>query len=209
MSSWSVRSITAARAQTGKAAARSSTPANTSNRSPSRVSPAQDNRFLQLYYCLQCPEEQGLEPVVLPLCTAIMSSSVNPRGTAYTDRRNGTACAKPRLPSSRATARERPSSSGDIEPDDSASNAPQRPNPSYRANGYSRNTTERQTSRVQSQLTTRESLHVRTKSPVKKYAVNGDDVDTRRPRSEEYGRLSSPVPATIPIPQTEKTNLRK
>ncbi|KAI4259938.1 MAG: hypothetical protein L6R42_004309, partial [Xanthoria sp. 1 TBL-2021] len=136
-----------------------------------------------------------------------MSSSVNPRGTAYTDRRNGTAGAKPRLPSSRATARERPSSSGDIEPDDSASNAPQRPNPSYRANGYSRNTTERQTSRVQSQLTTRESLHVRTKSPVKKYAVNGDDVDTRRPRSEEYGLLSSPVPATIPIPKTEKTNL--
>ncbi|KAI4264949.1 MAG: hypothetical protein L6R38_009747 [Xanthoria sp. 2 TBL-2021] len=136
-----------------------------------------------------------------------MSSSVNPRSTAYNDRRNGTAGAKPRLPSSRATAREKPSFSGDIVPDDSASNAPQRPNHSYRTNGYSRNTTERQISRVQSQLMTRESLHVRTKSPVKKYAVNGDDVDTRRPRSEEHGRLSSPVPATIPIPKTAKTNL--
>ncbi|KAL8653208.1 MAG: hypothetical protein Q9226_003939, partial [Calogaya cf. arnoldii] len=137
-----------------------------------------------------------------------MSSSVNPRNTAYSDRRNnGTTGAKPRLPSSRATAKERPSSSGDIVPDDSASNAPQRPNPSYRTNGYSRNATERQTSRVQSQLTTRESLHVRTKSPVKKYTVNGDHVDTRPPRSEEYGRLSSPVPTTIPLPNAVKSGL--
>ncbi|KAL8999912.1 MAG: hypothetical protein Q9169_001318 [Polycauliona sp. 2 TL-2023] len=136
-----------------------------------------------------------------------MSSSVNPRNTAFNDRRNGTAGAKPRLPSSRATARERPTSLGDIGPDDSASNAPYLPNPSYKTNGYSRNTSERQTGRIQSQLTTRESLHVRAKSPVKNYAVNGDHLDTRRPRSEEYGRLSSPSPIPAPIPKTEKTNI--
>ncbi|KAI4100842.1 MAG: hypothetical protein LQ339_005345 [Xanthoria mediterranea] len=138
-----------------------------------------------------------------------MASSVNPRSAAYNDRRNGAASAKPRLPSSRTTPKERPISSGDIVPEDSASNAPQRPNPSSRTNGYSRNTTERQTTRIQSQLTTRESLHVRTKSPLKKYAVNGDNADTLRPRSEEYGRLSSPVPATTAVPETEKRNLQR
>lgn len=138
-----------------------------------------------------------------------MASSVNPRSAAYNDRRNGTAGTKPRLPSSRTTAKERPISSGDIVPEDSASNAPQRPNPSYRTNGYSRNTTERQTTRIQSQLTTRESLHVRSKSLLKKYAVNGDNADILRPRLEEYGRLSSPVPAATAVPETEKSNLRE
>ncbi|KAL8841844.1 MAG: hypothetical protein Q9176_003031 [Flavoplaca citrina] len=136
-----------------------------------------------------------------------MSSSANPRNNAYNDRRNGTAGTKPRLPSSRATAKERPGSSGDVVPDDSASNAPYRPNPSYKTDGYSRNTTERQTSRIKSQLTTRETLQVRTTSPGKKYAVNGDHLGIRRPRSEDSGRLSSPVTTTAPPPRAEKSRL--
>ncbi|KAL8769752.1 MAG: hypothetical protein Q9209_004368 [Squamulea sp. 1 TL-2023] len=137
-----------------------------------------------------------------------MSSSVNPRSTAYNDRRAATTSgAKPRLPFTRATARERPISSGDIVPNDSASNAPERPNVAQKLNGYSRNTAERQTSRIQSHTTTRESLHVRRRSPVKDYAVNGDDIKTRRPESREYSRLSSPVPAAAPVQRKEKINL--
>ncbi|KAL8735199.1 MAG: hypothetical protein Q9166_001075 [cf. Caloplaca sp. 2 TL-2023] len=137
-----------------------------------------------------------------------MSSSVNPRSTAYNDRRTPTTSgAKPRVPSSRVAVKERPTSSGDIVPDDSASNAPQRSTAPHKVNGYSRNATERQTERVQSQVTTRERLQLRTKSPVKSYPVDGNGIDAPRPRSRDYGRLSSPVPATAPIPRREKATL--
>ncbi|KAL8918565.1 MAG: hypothetical protein Q9208_007277 [Pyrenodesmia sp. 3 TL-2023] len=130
-----------------------------------------------------------------------MSTSGNPRSVAHNDRRAATTSgAKPRVPSSRAAARERPTSSGEIQPEDSASNAPQEPNTSHRVNGYSRNTTERQTARVQSHVTTRETLQVRTKSPVKSFPLNGDAADDRRPRSRDLDRMSSPPVATAPAP---------
>ncbi|KAI4245946.1 MAG: hypothetical protein L6R40_002162, partial [Gallowayella cf. fulva] len=137
-----------------------------------------------------------------------MASSANPRSTAYNDRRTAaTSGAKPRVPSSRAAAKERPTSSGDIIPEDSASNAPHRPAASYRVNGYSRNTAERQTERIQSQVTTRERLQMRTKSPGKIYAVDGNDSDVRRPRSQEHAPPSSPVTTTAPPPRKEKDKL--
>ncbi|KAL8816197.1 MAG: hypothetical protein Q9223_004757 [Gallowayella weberi] len=139
-----------------------------------------------------------------------MSFSTNPRSTAYNDRRTAaTSGAKPRVPSSRAAAKERPTSSGDIVPEDSASNAPQRSNPSHRVNGYSRNTTERQTERLQSQVTTRERLQVRTKSPVKSYTVHGNGTDSRPSGSREAGQTSSPVAAIAAIPRKDKVPLRK
>ncbi|KAL8803692.1 MAG: hypothetical protein Q9182_003024 [Xanthomendoza sp. 2 TL-2023] len=134
-----------------------------------------------------------------------MSSSTNPRGTAYNDRRTAaTTGAKPRVPSSRAAAKERPTSSGDIVPEDSASNAPQR---SQRINGYSRHTTERQTERLQAQVTTRERLQVRTKSPIKSYTVHGNGTDPRPSGSQEAGQTSSPVAAIASIPRKEKVAL--
>ncbi|KAL8698129.1 MAG: hypothetical protein Q9201_006737 [Fulgogasparrea decipioides] len=137
-----------------------------------------------------------------------MSASTNPRSTIYNDRRTtATAGAKPRVPSIRAARQERPSSAGDILPDDSASNAPQKPSTSSRFNGYSRNTSQRQTERLRSQVTTRESLQVRTKSPVKSYAVDGNGVDIRQPRLPDYNRMSSPTPATISVSRKEEVTL--
>ncbi|KAL8676159.1 MAG: hypothetical protein Q9186_007290, partial [Xanthomendoza sp. 1 TL-2023] len=137
-----------------------------------------------------------------------MSSTANPGSTAYNDRRTAaTSGAKPRVPSSRAAAKERPISSGDIVPEDSASNAPQRSTTSHRVNGYSRNTTERQTARLQSQVTTRERLQVWTKSPIKSYAVDGNGADAQRSGLQERGQTSSPVAAIAPIPNKEKVAL--
>lgn len=134
-----------------------------------------------------------------------MSTAANPRSAAHNDRRNATTSgAKPRVPSSRTTTRERPTSSGELLPDDSASNAPQRSNTSHRANGYSRNTSERQTTRIHSQITTRESLQVRTKSPMKSYAVDGNNIDTGRPNSQGFDRRSSPAAALTAASQPRK-----
>ncbi|KAL9003124.1 MAG: hypothetical protein Q9188_003988 [Gyalolechia gomerana] len=136
-----------------------------------------------------------------------MSTSANPRSAAHNDRRGTTTSgAKPRVPSSRAAGKERPTASGELLPDDSASNAPQRSNTSHRVNGYSRNTTERQSARIRSQVTTRESLQVRTKSPVKSYAADTSDVDNGRPRSRDFDRRSSPMaaPTAAPQPRREK-----
>ncbi|KAL8719289.1 MAG: hypothetical protein Q9225_003691 [Loekoesia sp. 1 TL-2023] len=134
-----------------------------------------------------------------------MSTSANLRSAAYNDRRTtATSGAKPRVPSSRAAGKEKATSSGEVLPDDSASNAPQRSNAPHRVNRYSRNTTERQTARIRSQVTTRESLQVRTKSPVKSYAVDGNDEDTERPRSRDFDRRSSPAAAATIAPQPRK-----
>ncbi|KAL8829208.1 MAG: hypothetical protein Q9170_006277, partial [Blastenia crenularia] len=139
-----------------------------------------------------------------------MSTSANPRGTTYNDRRNAaTSGAKPRVASSRPATRERPISSGEVQPDDSASNAPQKPNAAHRVNGYSRNTIERQTARIRSQVTTKESLQVRKKSPVKGYALDGNGIDNGRPVSRELDRRSSLVGAqtTAAVPKKGKVNL--
>ncbi|KAL8931445.1 MAG: hypothetical protein Q9211_006957, partial [Gyalolechia sp. 1 TL-2023] len=136
-----------------------------------------------------------------------MSTSANPRSAAPSDRRGtATSGAKPRVSSSRAAGKERPSSSGELLPDDSASNAPQTSHTTHRVNGHSRNTTERQTARIHSKVTTRESLQVRTKSPVKSYAVHGNDIDTRQPKSRDFDWGSSAVaaPTASPRPSKEK-----
>ncbi|KAL8969485.1 MAG: hypothetical protein Q9183_001971 [Haloplaca sp. 2 TL-2023] len=141
-----------------------------------------------------------------------MSTATNPRNTAYNDRRTATTTgAKPRLASYRTAAKERPSSSGDIGPDDSASNAPRRTNASIRTNGSVRSVAEKQTERVRSQITSRESLQVRTKSPVKSsvksFPVNGSGEDVRPSRASNYHRTSSPAAATAPVPPKEKVAL--
>ncbi|KAL8709328.1 MAG: hypothetical protein Q9220_005921 [cf. Caloplaca sp. 1 TL-2023] len=134
-----------------------------------------------------------------------MSTSGNPRNTAYNDRRTTTTTgAKLRFPSSRAAARERPTSSGEILPEDSASNAPTKADPPPRVNGYSRHTSERQTGRIHTQVTTKESLQVRTKSPVKRYGVDGDHTDTRRPISRESADFDSPAVAAAAARKKEK-----
>ncbi|KAL8950465.1 MAG: hypothetical protein Q9222_003505 [Ikaeria aurantiellina] len=135
-----------------------------------------------------------------------MSTSVNPRSTAYNDRRTTTTIgAKPRLPSSRAAARERPTSSGEILPEDSASNAPTKTDAPPRVNGYSRHTSERQTGRIHTQVTTRESLQVRTKSPVKSYGVSSNHTITRRPVSQEDDDLDGPATTTATTRKKEKS----
>ena len=143
-----------------------------------------------------------------------MSTSTNTRNTAYNDRRTATTSgAKPRLASHRTAAKDRSSSSGDIGPDDSASKAPRRADASIRTNGSARSAAERQTERVRSQITSRESLQVRTKSPVKSsvksFPVNGSGEDIRPSRASDYHRTSSPAAATAPVPPKEKVALRK
>ena len=128
-----------------------------------------------------------------------MSNSANPRSAPNHDRRtSATASAKPRVPSSRTGTRGRPGSSGEVQPDDSASNAPHRRNPSgaERANGSTWTTTERQTARVN--VTTRENVQLRKWSPVKGSAVNdkgGWHSEARKPQ-----RLGSPTSEALPSP---------
>lgn len=104
-----------------------------------------------------------------------MSSSTNIRNAADNSRRPSTASgANARAPPSRVAARERPFPSGEVIPEDSASNAPPRRSASdaTKVNGGSKTVNERQTSRVQ--LATRENVHVRTRSPVRRSAGDGN-----------------------------------
>ena len=72
-----------------------------------------------------------------------------------------------RVQNSRSGANERPLSSGELIPEDSASNAPTRRSNSgsYRPNGYSKTIFESQKERIQQ--TTREKIQMKTKSPTK------------------------------------------
>ena len=80
--------------------------------------------------------------------------------------------ARSRVPSFRASGKEHPLPSGEIIPEDSASNAPSRKPSSgaYKANGttteYASNSKERV--QVKTKNYTREKVQVRTRSPVKK-----------------------------------------
>ncbi|KAL2046994.1 hypothetical protein N7G274_001012 [Stereocaulon virgatum] len=97
-----------------------------------------------------------------------MSTSTNARNAADNSRRpSATSGAKSRVPSSRLAAKERPLSSGEVIPEDSASNPPHRRNASgtSKVNGGGGRFSERQTARVH--LATRDNLQVRTRSPVK------------------------------------------
>ncbi|KAI4131551.1 MAG: hypothetical protein LQ338_001185 [Usnochroma carphineum] len=54
------------------------------------------------------------------------------------------------------------------------------------------------------EVTTRESLQVRTKSPVKSYAVDGASIDAPRPNSRDIGRLSTPTALAAPPPPSRR-----
>ena len=97
-----------------------------------------------------------------------MSASASNRHAADTSRRPSTTSgAKLRGPSSRVATKERPLSSGEVIPEDSASNAAPRKSASeaHKVNGRSRTASERQTGRAQ--LATRDNFQIRTRSPVK------------------------------------------
>lgn len=107
-----------------------------------------------------------------------------------------------RVPSSRMGARERPLSSGEVIPEDSASNAPSRRtlSTSHKNNAFSAKIQmERHVGRVQQ--TTREKLQVRTRSPVKpsQSARRGSgDVEAVDQLSSRQATKSSPRQAGAP-----------
>ena len=144
--------------------------------------------------------------------TAEMSSSANPRSVAYNERRpTASNSAKPRVTSSQQEERQKPGSSGEVFPDDSASNAPHKKNASgsQRINSYSRNTSERQTEKVQSQVTTRETVQIRTRSPVKSSGIGGIGMDGRSSKARDLSRMGSPSIITNAVPKKARGNRRK
>jgi len=137
-----------------------------------------------------------------------MSTSANARNAAETSRRPSTSTgAKIRPPSSRVAAIERPFSSGEVIPEDSASNAPHRRSASgtSKINGSSRSFGGRQTERIH--LTTRDSFQVRTRSPVK--APAGDGVEERSPTDIPSKQGSRAAERPAPAPRKEKKVLRE
>ena len=120
-----------------------------------------------------------------------MSTTANARNTAESSRRpSATSAPQSKAPSSRLGARERPLSSAEVIPEDSASNGPHRKGASgaQKVNGSTTTYGERRTARVH--LASRENLQVRTKSPVK--VPLGDGVEDRgskeRVSSRQGGR---------------------
>ncbi len=132
-----------------------------------------------------------------------MSGSANPRSAPNNDRRtSATTSAKPRVPSSRTGTKGRPGSAGEVQPDDSASNAPHRRKPSgpERAHGSTRTTTERRTERVTD--TTRENVRIRIRSPVK--AAAGEDRGSWTSEFRKSPRPSSPISKSLPSPKKKE-----
>ena len=123
-----------------------------------------------------------------------MSSSTNARSAAYKDRRTAaTSGAKPRLPTSRAGAKEGPDPSGELVPEDSASNAPRRKvsTGTSRIDSWGRRTTETETQKIRSQTTTRERLQARKTNPVDgHHAVYQNTVKERASPAREIDRTS-------------------
>ncbi|KAL8639342.1 MAG: hypothetical protein Q9228_003621, partial [Teloschistes exilis] len=107
-------------------------------------------------------------------------------------------------PSNRTAGSQVPSSSSGISPGDSSSNAPDQPIASQKINGSSRNTTERRTESVRSQVTTRERLHMRQGSPVKITALDGHGSDGQHSRLLDHRRRSSPSSASAAPSRKEK-----
>ncbi|KAL9098405.1 MAG: hypothetical protein Q9163_005928 [Psora crenata] len=133
-----------------------------------------------------------------------MSNAGNARSPAQHDRIPSVSFSR-RGPSSRATTRERPSSSSELIPDDSASNAPPRRATSgaSKANGVSKSYTERQTGKVQ--VTTRENVQIRIRSPLKSsFGDGGED--------GSLGNVSKPdghaAPKNLPSARRDKKPLR-
>lgn len=106
-----------------------------------------------------------------------MSSSTNTRNAAENSRRPSTTSgANARAPPSRVAAKERPFPSGEVIPEDSASNAPPRRSASdaSKVNGGARTVNERQAGRAQLTTRERENLQVRKRSPVRRSAGDGN-----------------------------------
>ena len=119
-----------------------------------------------------------------------MSTTANARNTAENSRRpSATSGARSKAPSSRLGTRERPLSSAEVIPEDSASNGPHRRSASgaHKINGSTTTFGEKQTGRVH--LATRENLQVRTRSPVK--VPVGDGVQNRGSKEKVTTRQSS------------------
>ena len=137
-----------------------------------------------------------------------MSTTANARNTAENNGRpSATSGAHPRAPSSRLGAKDRPLSSTEVIPDDSASNGPHRrkASGSQKLNGSTAKSGERQTGRVH--LATRENLHVRTRSPVK--VPVGDGVETRGSKERVLPRQGGrTVGGQAQSPRKEKKGLR-
>ena len=119
-----------------------------------------------------------------------MSTTASARNMAADSKQPSSASGtKSRVPSSRLGARERPLSSQEVIPEDSASNGPYKKSASgaRKTNGSTTILGERQTGRVH--LATRENLQVRTKSPVK-VAVS-DGIEDRGSKERVTTRLSN------------------
>ena len=138
-----------------------------------------------------------------------MSAFVSSGNVSENNRRPSTTSgAKPRAPSTRGAPKDRPFSSGEVIPEDSASNAPPRRSVSdaQKVNGRIKTGSERQTARVH--LATRDNLQVRTRSPVK--VLSGDDAEERSPREKIPVRPRGlPGQGPAPVLKKERKNLRE
>lgn len=138
-----------------------------------------------------------------------MSTSANTRSPAENSRRPSTTTgAKSRAPSSRVAGRERPFSSSEVIPEDSASNGPQRRSASgtSKSNGGSvRTFGGRQTERIH--LATRDNLQVRTRSPVK--ATKENDMEERGSAEKPSRQGSRAAERPAPVLKKEKKALRE
>ena len=117
-----------------------------------------------------------------------MSSIGNARSAAYNDRRTAaTSGAKPRAPSARADAKERPDSRGELFPQDSASNAGsgsrRAPPGAHKASGAIGATRERRTEKTH--ITTKDTLQVQIRSPEKRPKGSSDEGRQRLPKENE------------------------
>ena len=128
-----------------------------------------------------------------------MSTSSNARISADHSRRPSTTTSGPksRVPSSRVGTKERRLSSGEVIPEDSASNPRHRRSASgtSKVNGSNRTISEQQTARVH--LATRENLQVKTRSPVKPSPEDGaeDKIPSDLPSRQASRAAERPVPA--------------
>ncbi len=137
-----------------------------------------------------------------------MSTTTNARNPADSSRRPSTTSGtKSRVPSSRVAAKERRLSSGEVIPEDSASNPPHRRSASgtSKVNGSTRGISERQKER--GHLVTKENVQVRMRSPVKVPTGDGEEDRISSDLPSRQGSRATERPA--PAPRKEKKALRE
>ena len=142
-----------------------------------------------------------------------MSSAGNARSAAYNERRTtATSGAKPRVPSARADAKDRPDSQNEVFPQDSASNTGSRRAGSgaHKVSGSIGGSRERRAERAH--LTAKDTLQVRIKSPERRPKGSSDEdrqrlfmenqptkSDSRAGRVSAAKKESEPKRQSIPI----------